>query len=95
MHKVGGDTYTSRKHICQKYTRQMLVLVISASHNTFEYNGIKFFNGDGYKLDDLLEERLKIIIISGIDVNSHITGDKIGKCLDAGEDVEELTLSIC
>ena len=30
-------------------------IVISASHNTFEYNGIKFFNGEGYKLADLLE----------------------------------------
>ena len=32
-------------------------IVISASHNTFEYNGIKFFNSEGYKLDDLLEEK--------------------------------------
>ena len=34
-------------------------IVISASHNTFEYNGIKFFNGEGYKLADLLEEKMK------------------------------------
>ena len=34
-------------------------IVISASHNTFEYNGIKFFNGDGFKLDDLLEEKIE------------------------------------
>ena len=57
-------------------------IVISASHNTFEYNGIKFFNGNGYKLDDLLEEKIEDIIISSINVNSHITGDKIGKCLE-------------
>ena len=36
-------------------------IVISASHNSFEYNGIKFFNGDGYKLDDLLEEKIEDI----------------------------------
>lgn len=65
-------------------------IVISASHNTFEYNGIKFFNGDGYKLDDLLEEKSEDIIISSIDVNSHITGDKIGKCLEAAENATEL-----
>ena len=65
-------------------------IVISASHNTFEYNGIKFFNGDGYKLDDLLEEKIEDIIISSIDVNSHITGDKIGKCLEAAENATEL-----
>lgn len=65
-------------------------IVISASHNTFEYNGIKFFNGEGYKLDDLLEEKIEDIIISSIDVNSHITGDKIGKHLEAADDASEL-----
>lgn len=65
-------------------------IVISASHNTFEYNGIKFFNGNGYKLDDLLEEKIEDIIISSINVNSHITGDKIGKCLEAEENATGL-----
>lgn len=65
-------------------------IVISASHNTFEYNGIKFFNGGGFKLDDLLEEKIEDIIISSIDVNSHITGEDIGKCLEAGENATEL-----
>ena len=65
-------------------------IVISASHNTFEYNGIKFFNGEGFKLDDLLEEKIEDIIISSIDVNSLITGDQIGKCLEAEEDAADL-----
>lgn len=65
-------------------------IVISASHNTFEYNGIKFFNGDGYKLDDLLEEQIEDLIISSIDVNSHITGEKVGRCLEGSEDAAEL-----
>lgn len=65
-------------------------IVISASHNTFEYNGIKFFNGEGFKLDDLLEEKIEDIIISGVDVNAHIIGDEIGKCLDAEESALEL-----
>ena len=64
--------------------------VISASHNTFEYNGIKFFNCEGYKLDDLLEEKIEDIIISSVDVNSHITGDLIGRCLEASENAEDL-----
>lgn len=64
-------------------------IVISASHNTFEYNGIKFFNGDGFKLDDLLEEKIEDLIISSVDVNSHITGEEIGKCLEAeGNSIE-------
>ena len=65
-------------------------IVIRASHNTFEYNGIKFFNGEGYKLDDLLEEKIEDIIISSVDVNSHITGDLIGRCLEASENAEDL-----
>ena len=65
-------------------------IVISASHNTFEYNGIKFFNGDGFKLDDLLEEKIEDLIISSVDVNSHITGEEIGKCLEAEENSIEL-----
>lgn len=61
-------------------------VVISASHNPFEYNGIKFFNGDGFKLDDEIEDEIEDIILRDIDVNSHITGDKLGKCLDADDD---------
>lgn len=56
-------------------------VVISASHNPFEYNGIKFFNGDGYKLDDRIEEKIEDIILRGINVNTHITGENIGECL--------------
>ena len=73
-----------------RYYHADAAIVISASHNTFEYNGIKFFNGEGFKLDDLLEEKIEDIIISSIDVNSHITGDQIGKCLEAEEDAADL-----
>ena len=61
-------------------------VVISASHNPFEYNGIKFFNGDGFKLDDDIEDEIEDIILRNIDVNSHITGDRLGRCLEAEED---------
>ncbi len=36
--------------------------MISASHNPMEYNGIKLFNKDGYKLDDALEDRIEAIV---------------------------------
>ena len=61
-------------------------VVISASHNPFEYNGIKFFNGEGFKLDDEIENEIEDIILRDIDVNSHITGDRLGKCLEADDD---------
>ena len=61
-------------------------VVISASHNPFEYNGIKFFNGEGFKLDDEIENEIEDIILRDIDVNSHITGDMLGRSLEADDD---------
>lgn len=37
-------------------------IVISASHNPPEYNGIKFFDADGYKLPDALEDELQAVV---------------------------------
>lgn len=37
-------------------------VMISASHNPMEFNGIKFFNGDGYKLSDELEDEIEALI---------------------------------
>lgn len=38
--------------------------MISASHNPMEYNGIKLFNKDGYKLDDALEDEIEAIVLN-------------------------------
>lgn len=38
-------------------------VMISASHNPCEYNGIKIFKSDGYKLPDALEEEIEAIIL--------------------------------
>ncbi len=40
-------------------------IVISASHNPFEDNGIKFFSGDGLKLPDEMEERMEALVVGG------------------------------
>jgi len=40
-------------------------VMISASHNPYEDNGIKFFSRDGFKLDDAIEERIEELIFSG------------------------------
>ncbi len=60
-------------------------VMISASHNPYEYNGIKFFNGDGFKLDDSIEDEIEDLIVRDIDVSSHITGDLLGKSLSGEE----------
>ena len=59
-------------------------VVISASHNPFEHNGIKVFNGQGYKLSDALEDRVEEKILStepmpikkGGDIGKRIHGMK-------------------
>ena len=83
--KVGVLPTPAVAYLVRHYNADVGV-VISASHNPFEYNGIKFFNGEGFKLDDEIEDRIEDIIIRNTDVNSHITGDKLGRCLDADED---------
>lgn len=54
-------------------------IVISASHNPFEHNGIKIFNGKGFKLSDELEEKIEAVILSGTDNVVRKTHDEIGQ----------------
>ena len=54
-------------------------VVISASHNPFQDNGIKFFSRDGFKLPDEVEERIEELIFSnGID-HLRPTAEEVGK----------------
>ena len=50
-------------------------IVISASHNPFEHNGIKIFNGRGFKLSDELEGRIETLILSDAPVTLKTHGD--------------------
>jgi phosphoglucosamine mutase len=54
-------------------------IVLSASHNPYEDNGIKFFRHDGYKLDDEIEKKIEGIVFSGEIENIRPTALKIGK----------------
>ncbi len=72
-----------------KYYHADAGVVISASHNPFEYNGIKFFNGQGFKLDDSVEDAIEDIIVRDIDVNSHVTGELLGRYMVADEDASQ------
>lgn len=57
-------------------------IVISASHNPFEHNGIKIFNGRGFKLSDALEDEIEKIILEHIEVPRKTHGD-IGRMVVA------------
>ena len=63
-------------------------VVISASHNPFEHNGIKIFNGRGFKLSDALEEEIESIILSDTPVPLKTHGD-IGKVTYADQKESE------
>jgi phosphoglucosamine mutase len=54
-------------------------IVLSASHNSYEDNGIKFFRHDGYKLDDEIEQRIEQLVFSGEIDNVRPTAGKIGR----------------
>lgn len=65
--------YLTRKH------KVDAGVVISASHNPMEFNGIKFFNGEGYKLSDALEDEIEELIKNNMkDVKMPI-GSGIGR----------------
>ena len=54
-------------------------VVISASHNTVEYNGIKFFDKNGCKLPDAIEDKMEEIIQNGIGDFEVPVGSKVGR----------------
>jgi phosphoglucosamine mutase len=56
-------------------------IVITASHNPYADNGIKFFRADGYKLDDAIENRIEELVFSGEINTVRPTADAIGKAM--------------
>ncbi len=54
-------------------------VVVSASHNPVEFNGIKFFDGNGYKLPDDLEDEIEALIRNGMKDVKFPTGASVGK----------------
>jgi phosphoglucosamine mutase len=56
-------------------------IVITASHNPYADNGIKFFRADGYKLDDKIEDEIEHLVFSGEIENIRPTADEIGKAV--------------
>lgn len=53
-------------------------IMISASHNPCEYNGIKIFDGNGYKLPDTLEEEIESLVLDDMSPISFPTGGDVG-----------------
>src|ERR1700730_4832536 len=56
-------------------------IVITASHNPYTDNGIKFFRADGYKLDDKIEDQIEELVFSGEIETIRPTAGEIGKAV--------------
>lgn len=64
-------------------------VMISASHNPCEYNGIKIFQSTGYKLPDALENEIEAIILDDAKVPPVMVGGDVGRVLRAEHAVED------
>ncbi|MGG7059414.1 phosphoglucosamine mutase [Clostridium nigeriense] len=65
-------------HLIREYNADAGIM-ISASHNPVEYNGIKFFDNKGYKLPDELEDEIQRVIESGFEGVPSPTGHDLGR----------------
>ena len=63
-------------------------IVISASHNPMEFNGIKIFNGDGYKLPDQVEDEIERLVRDKTQVKL-ATGEAVGRVKHLDHAVED------
>ena len=100
---VGADVFLAGviptpaiAYLVKKYEYDAAVM-ISASHNPCEYNGIKIFQGNGYKLPDALEEKIEAIILDKVQIPLVKIGGEVGrvtKCKTAVSDYVDYLLGI-
>ncbi len=64
-------------------------IMISASHNPFEFNGIKLFNDEGFKLPDELEEQIESIVLDNSEPYKVCSGDDLGSVEYIAEAADE------
>ena len=64
-------------------------VMISASHNPCEYNGIKIFQSTGYKLPDVLENEIEAIILDEAKVPPVMVGGDVGRVTRAANAVDD------
>ncbi len=56
-------------------------IVITASHNPYRDNGIKFFQADGYKLEDEVEQKIEDLVFNGVIQSIRPVASEIGKAI--------------
>ncbi len=75
-------------YLVKKYNADAGIM-ISASHNPFEFNGIKIFSSEGYKLPDDLENRIEEIVLDGVIPYDIKTDGNIGSVTRLDEAVDD------
>lgn len=76
--QVGIIPTPAVSYLVRKYNA-VAGVVISASHNPGEYNGIKFFNYEGLKLPDEVEDQIEDIILNNKEIGTRPTSEEIGR----------------
>ena len=87
---LGVVSTPSVAYLVKKYGYDA-AFMISASHNPCEYNGIKIFKADGYKLPDETEEEIERIILDEAEKPPVKTGAKVGRITRCGNAVKDYT----
>ncbi|MVB10366.1 Phosphoglucosamine mutase [Caprobacter fermentans] len=64
-------------------------VMLTASHNPCEFNGIKIFSGDGYKLPDALEEQIEAIVLDHAQEPACPVGGAVGSVSEAPNTVRD------
>lgn len=76
--KILGDLPTPAVAYLTKKLKADASVMISASHNTYDFNGVKFFSNLGMKISDELEEEIEEVMESGKLDELTAVGDKVG-----------------
>ncbi len=92
--KLGIVPTPAVAYLVNKYDADAGVMV-SASHNPFEHNGIKIFSGAGFKLLDSKEEEIEKILDDKDFVFPFASGKEIGRTIDFPSGIEDYIKHIC
>ncbi len=85
--RVGVVPTPAVAHLTGVLSAQLGVMV-SASHNPFEHNGVKFFKEDGTKIDDELEREIEAVYREGSHQSLGPTGGEIGRVVERTNVIE-------
>ncbi len=84
---VGEIPTPAIAYLTRKYEADTGV-VISASHNSFEYNGIKFFNSEGFKLSDEIENEIESYLLGESTVDEMPSSENLGIAVRGANNAE-------